>query len=339
MENISLLAIDIAKNIFQLHGMDKVGKVCFKKRLTRPKLLEYVANLPICTVVMEACGGSNYWARQFQRFGHKVKLISPQFVKPFVKGNKNDGNDAEAIAEAASRPQMRFVSLKTVEQQDTQSVHRIRERLISQRTSLMNQIRGLLLEYGFAIPQGQASLCRCLAEFLEETENELTPLTRTLSRELYDELQDLNKRIKGYDDKIHHLFVQNESCQRLSKIEGIGPITATAIVSDLGDPNHFKNGRHYAAYLGLVPRQFSSGNKQKLLGISKRGDSYLRKLLIHGARACLFAIGTKQDKRSCWLRGLKERCGVNRTCVALANKNARIIWSLLFHHTEYNVAT
>lgn len=274
MDNIKLLAIDIAKTIFQRHGINQAGKAVLKKRLNRSKLLEFIANLPSCTIVMEACGSSNYWARQFQKLGHEVKLISPQFVKPDVKGNKNDGNDAEGIAEAGSRPDMRFVSLKTVEQQDIQSVHRIRERLVSQRTGLMNQLRGLLAEYGLIIPQGQAALRRLLPEFSEDAENELTTLTRTLCQECSEELQALNKRIKSCDQKIDQIFSANESGQRIAKIEGIGPITATAIVSDLGDPGCFKNGRHFAAYLGLVPRQHSSGGKKQLLGISKRGGGY-----------------------------------------------------------------
>lgn len=338
MENINLLAIDIAKSVFQLHGVDKVGNVMLKKRLTRTKLLETIANIPSCLIVMEACGGANYWARQFKKLGHEVKLISPQFVKPFVKGNKNDGNDAQAIAVAASRPDMRFVSLKTVEQQDIQSLHRIRERLVGQRTALMNQIRGLLIEYGLIIPKGEAALRRCLPDFLEDAENELSCFTRELIQDLYEELTELTKHIKRYDQKIQVIFANHPVCQRIAKIEGIGPITATALIFDLGDPKNFKNGRHYAAYLGLVPRQYSSGHKQMLLGISKRGDGYLRKLLIHGARSALLSIGEKKDKRSCWLRELKERRGMNRTCVALANKNARIIWSLVAHDTDYKKA-
>lgn len=335
MDNLKTLGIDIAKTVFQLHGVDHSGKCVLKKRLSRGKLRVFVANLPPCTILMEACGSANYWTRQFTPLGHTIRLISPQFVKPFVKNNKNDGNDAEGLVEAGSRPSMRFVSPKTIEQQDIQSVHRIRERLITQRTGLMNQMRGLLIEYGVVIPQGQAALCRAVPFCLENAGNELTPLTRELIQTLYDELIMLNDRIAIYDKKLDQIFKSNEACRRIAQIEGIGPVTATAIVSDLSNPQDFKNGRHYAAYLGLVPRQHSSGHKQHLLGISKRGDKYLRKLLVHGGRSALLASGKKQDKKSQWLQALKERRGFNRTCVALANKNARIIWSLLAHDTKY----
>ena len=335
MNNIKTLGIDIAKTIFQLHGVDHAGKCVLKKRLSRKKLNEFVANLMPCTILMEACGGANYWARQFTALGHTVRLISPQFVKPFVKSNKNDSNDAEGLVEAGSRPSMRFVSPKTVAQQDIQAVHRIRERLMTQRTALMNQMRGLLLEYGIAIPQSQAALRRHVPLCLEEAENELTTLTRELINTLFDELLLLGDRIAIYDKKLDQIFKSNEACQRIAQIEGVGPVTATAIVSDLGNPRDFKNGRHYAAYLGLVPRQHSSGHKQHLLGISKRGDNYLRKLLVHGGRSALLAASKKQDKKSQWLQSLKERRGFNRACVALANKNARTIWALLAHQATY----
>jgi transposase len=338
MHNINLLAIDIAKHLFQLHGVDKTGKTVFTKQLHRSKLMNCIANVPPCIIAMEACSGANYWARQFKKLGHEVKLISPQFVKPFVQSNKNDRNDCHAIAEAASRPHMRFVPIKAIEQQDIQSLHRIRERLLSHRTALMNQLRGLLAEYGLIIPQGQAALRRLLPEFLEDAENELTPFTRLLCQELYEELMALNDRIKNCDKKIQHIFNENKMCQRIAEVEGIGPITATAIVSDLSEPHHFKNGRHYASYLGLVPRQHSSGGKQQLLGISKRGDSYLRKLLIHGARSVVLSANKKHDKKSLWIQQLKMRRGANCTCVALANKNARILWSLLAYNKEYKKA-
>ena len=335
MNDITLLAIDIAKNVFQLHGVTPSGKGIIMKQLTRGKLSEYIATLAPCTIVMEACGGANYWARHFQSMGHEVKLISPQFVKPFVKSNKNDRNDARAIAEAASRPDMRFVSIKSIEAQDIQSLHRIREGYVNQRTRLMNQIRGLLAEYGLIVKLGEASLRRALPEFIEDADNDLTAISRAFCQEIYDDIVALSEKVDSYEKKINAIFRSNPACQRLAKIPGIGPITATAIVADLSDPHHFKNGRHYAAYLGLVPRQHSSGGKNRLLGISKRGDSYLRKLLIHGARSVVKTLGNKHDKQSCWLKDLHVRRGFNRTSVALANKNARVIWALLANEQEY----
>ncbi len=332
---VKLLAIDIAKNIFQLHGIDEKGKGILKKTVKRIELAKYIANFPAGVIVMEACGGANAWARRFQKLGHEVKLISPQFVKPFVKTNKNDANDAKAIAEAASRPDMRFVPIKGLDQQDIQSIHRIRERLIKQRTALANQIRGLLAEYGEVIPKGIAQIKKSIFSILENAENELTFICRELCSELYEELLILEKRIKIYDKKIQTIFNQNSLCQKLEEIEGVGILTATAILTVLSDPKLFENGRHFAAFLGLVPKQHSSGGKQKLLGISKREDSYLRQLLVHGARSALMRADKKTDSRSLWLQQLKLRAGANKTAVALANKNARIIWALVANDSMY----
>ncbi len=338
MSNVTLMAIDIAKNVFQLHGVDDRGNAIIRKRLSRGQLSEYMANLSCCTVVMEACGGANYWARDFQAMGHEVKLISPQFVKPFVKSNKNDRNDARAIAEAASRPDMRFVCIKAIEQQDIQSLHRIREGYINQRTRLMNQIRGLLAEYGLVVKPGEAALRRALPEFIEDADNELTAISRHFCQEIYEDIIALSEKVAQYEKEIKKIFRSNHLCQRIEKIPGIGPITATALIADLRTPHHFKNGRQFAAYLGLVPKQHSSGGRNCLLGISKRGDSYLRKLLIHGARSVVRTLGNKEDKLSCHLKDLQVRRGFNRTSVALANRNARVIWALLAHDQEYNAA-
>jgi transposase len=336
--NFKLLAIDIAKNIFQLHGVDASGKALLKKKMRRNELLSFIANFPVCTIAMEACGGSNYWARQFKKFGHEVKLISPQYVKPFVTSNKNDRNDAQAIAEAASRPSMKFVPIKRIDQQDAQNIHNVRQRLIAQRTALSNQIRGILGEYGVCLAQGIARLKKELPSILEDAENELTVQTRELINELQEEFLLLEKRIAHYDKKILLCYKASEECQRIGEIEGIGVVTATAVMARMGDPKHFSCGRHFSAFLGLVPRQHSSGGKERLLGISKRGDTYLRTLLIHGARSAVLAADKKTDKRSMWLKQLKERRGMNRACVALANKNARIIWSLLAHNETYKKA-
>lgn len=334
--NINVLGIDIAKNIFQLHGADKKGKKILKKRIERTQLTEYVANLSQCTIVMESCGGSNYWARVFQRLGHIVKLISPQFVKPFVKTNKNDANDAEAMVEASSRPAMHYVPVKQVEQQDIQSIHRVRSRLVKNRTALINEIRGLNLEYGIAMPQGAAKIKNLLLYVIDDEGNELTASSRELMRELYDELIAIEARIKRMDQKIKYICKKNDSCRRLLSILGIGELTATALIAAIPDANEFKNGRHMAAWLGLVPRQSSSGNKQVLLGISKRGDRYLRTLLIHGARSALSRCKKTESHYGKWLASKRDTLSLNKAAVALANKNARIIWTLLKTGNEFD---
>jgi transposase len=334
--NINLLGIDIAKNVFQLHGADSSGKRVLKKRIPRNELTEYVVNIPQCTIVMESCGGANYWARVFQKMGHQVKLISPQFVKPFVKTNKNDANDAEAIVEAASRASMHFVPIKQVEQQDIQSVHRVRSRLIKNRTALINEIRGLNLEYGIAIPLGALKVKGALRLIIDDESNELTVSSRVLMQDLYDELIDVEERLKKVDKKIKLICKNSNPCQRILNIPGIGELTATAIVAAVPNANEFKNGRHMSAWLGLVPRQSSSGNKQVLLGISKRGDRYLRTLLIHGARAALCLCKKTDSKYGEWLNRKKASLSLNKAAVALANKNVRIIWSLLKTGEEFN---
>lgn len=338
MTKVTLLGIDIAKNVFQLHGVDEKGNPMLKKRLTRDKFVKFIANLNLCTIVMEACGGSHHWSRKFAAMGHETKIISAQFVKPFVKTNKNDRNDAEAIVEAASRPTMRFVSVKSVAQEDIQAIHRVRSRLIQERTALGNQIRGLLTEYGIVVSQGIHKLCKAIPEILEDAENELSHMSRQLFSDLYEEILEKNKKIEVYNQRIEAIFKTNALCQKVSQIEGVGPITATAIVAAVGEAKVFKNGRHFSAFLGLVPRQCSSGNKERLLGISKRGDSYIRSLLIHGARSVVRHVGTKEDGKSQWIRTLKERKGMNKTAVALANKNARVIWALLAKERPYEKA-
>lgn len=337
--NITTLGIDLAKNIFQVHGADTKGKAVLKKTLTRNKLPEFIANLPKCQIVMEACGGANYWARKFKGYGHDVRLISPQFVKPFVKNNKNDRNDAEAIVEAASRPSMRYVSAKTVEQQDMQSLLRLRESCIEIRTKISNQLRGLLAEYGIVISQGITHLHKALSKILDRNEdNELTLGLKEMLEMQYHLLKSIEQKISAYEEKVKMIAKNNEACQRVQAIEGIGPVTAVALAATIGNPNDFKNGRHFSAFLGLVPRQYSSGGRECLLGITKQGDSYLRKLLIHGARSVVLYSGRKTDTRSRWINDLKWRAGSNRTCVAVANKNARIVLALLKHNEKYRPA-
>ncbi len=335
--NITTLGIDLAKNIFQLHGVNRHGKAMLAKKITRAKLQETVANLPPCLIGMEACAGSHYWARELGKLGHTVRLIAPQFVKPYVKSNKNDAADAEAICEAVSRPHMRFVPVKAIEQQDIQAVHRIRERRVKGRTALLNQIRGLLAEYGLIIPLKRNAVRRQLPRILEDSDNGLTALAREFVADLYEELQGLDQAVERYDAKIERLFKGNPVCQRLAKVEGVGPVTATALMA-AGDAKAFHNGRQMAAWLGLVPRQHGSGGKNVLLGISKRGDTYLRTLLIHGARAAVAAAKRKDDSRSRWINAIAARRGANIAAVALANKNARVLWALMARGEAYRTA-
>lgn len=338
MDNIYVVGIDLAKEIFQVHGNDKQGRCVVKKRLTRKKLTDHLANMPRCIVAMEACGGSNYWARKSLEAGHEVRLISPQFVKPFVKSNKNDSADAEAIAEAAVRPNMRFVAMKSPEQQDLQALHRVRERIVKERTAIGNQIRGFLQEYGLTMAKGIGRLKKELPLMITNEKNELTPLTRELLLDLLGQLRIADERVAVYHDKILMISRKSTVCQRLEKIPGVGPMTSTTVLATVGDPKVFRNGRQFSAYVGLVPRQHSSGGKPVLLGISKRGDIYLRKLLIHGARAVIKFCSIRDDARSRWIQNLVLRCGKNRAAVALANKNARTIWALMATGHEYDLS-
>jgi transposase len=337
--NVTLIGIDLAKTVFQLHGADAKGNAIFKKTLSRQKLIEFMVKSPRSHIVMEACGGANHWARTFKEMGHEVRLISPQFVKPFVKSHKNDRNDAEAIVEAASRPSMRYVSVKTVEQQDMQSLLRLREGCIQMRTKIGNQLRGLLTEYGIVFAEGIGRIRKNLPNLFDrDVDNELTPLMKEMLEMQYGLFTKIDEQITNYDIKIKGLCKAHDICQRVQQLEGIGPITAVALAAILGNPHDFKNGREFAAFLGLVPRQHSSGGREKLLGISKRGDRYLRELLIHGARSVVSCAKTKKDKKSVWINNLKRRAGTNRTCVALANKNARIVLAMLKKNEHYQKA-
>ncbi len=332
---VAVLGIDLAKQSFQLHGIDANSEVILKKKLTRKKLSEFIAQLPKCLIGIEACNGSNHWRRVFERFGHVVRIIAPQFVKPYVKSNKNDAADAEAICEAVQRPSMRFVPAKSIEQQDIQSLHRIRSQAVARRTAQSNQIRGLLTEYGIIIPRGICYVRKQLPAILEDADNELSFLFRELLIELYDEMVHLDRRIKSLEIKLEALCNHNEDCQRLLTIPGIGLLSATALVAAIGDIGVFKSGRELAAWLGLVPKQHSTGGKPTLLGISKRGDTYLRTLLIHGGRTVVRVAKKHQDRRNGWVCKLEERRGRNRAAVAVANKNARTAWVLLSQKTTY----
>lgn len=336
--NVSRIGIDLAKATFQLHGVDPHEKVTLRRKLRRGQMLDFFRKLPPCLIGLEACGSAHHWGRELSKLGHTVKLIAPQFVKPYVKSNKNDANDAEAICEAVSRPNMRFVPIKSAEQQDIQAVHRIRSGLIRQRTAKANQIRGLLCEYGIAVPKNIEALRRAMVLLVEDTSHGLSEPFRRLLRGEWNDLQELDRRVGEMDDEIRRIALEHPIVQRLLKIPGIGPITATALIAGIGDIRLFKRGRDLSAWLGLVPKQHSTGGKDRLLGISKRGDTYLRTLLIHGARAVLRTAANKTDPRSDWLNKLAQRRNKNIAAVALANKNARIVWALLSRETNYQPA-
>lgn len=337
--SVKHLGVDLAKNVFQLCGLSERGKPVYTKRVRRAQLLNEVANLPPCTIGLEACTGAFYWQRRFQELGHEVKVISPQYVKPFGKGQKNDGNDAEAIAIAVGHPTMRFVPLKTEFQQDILALHRARQRLVNHRTAAVCQIRGLLLERGIPIGAAISRVRRAVPEILEDAENGLSALMRQTIAELYDLVVDLDRRIQFFDKRIDQVFKSSESCQSIAKIKGVGPKTATAIIATIGEGNEFKNGRHFAAWLGLVPRQRSSGDRHTLMGITKRGDQHLRTLLVHGARAVVRVSAGRHDALSTWVNQLRERRGFNKAVVAVANKNARIIWAVLQQGGAYKQPT
>jgi transposase len=336
--DIDVLGIDLAKRVFQLHGVDRGGRPLHRSKVSRALLVETVVSLHPRLVVMEACGSAHHWARRFQALGIEPRLISPQYVSPFVKTNKNDRNDAEAIVEAASRPAMRFVTVKSVEQQDVQAAHRVRELLVHQRTAVINQARGILAERGIVMARSPQAFKQALPEILAKCEGELTAFCQTLMAELLGQFHALEERIGRAEQWIKDVMKRSPLCRKVAAVEGIGPITATAIVAAVGEAKEFRNGRHLAAWLGLVPRQHSSGGRSQLQGISKRGDSYLRTLLIHGARTVLRHVAGKADARSLWLQQLIARRGYNRAAVALANKNARIVQALLSSDACYRGA-
>jgi len=309
--------------------------VALRRKLRRQEVVPFFANLPQCIIGLEACGGAHYWARRLKAAGHTVRLMAPQFVKPFVKSNKNDANDAEAICEAVTRPSMRFVPAKSVEQQDIQLLHRVRSRLVGARTQLGNQVRGLLMEYGVVLPQHIGQLRRGLPEVLEDETNELTALSRRLLACLYEELVALDEKIANLEKELRAVYEASEPCRRIAAVEGIGLLTATAAVAAISDGKVFENGRQFAAWLGLVPRQHSSGGKPRLFGISKRGDTYLRTLFIHGARSVVYRACRKTDPRSVWIADKQRNLGTTKACVAVANKNARIVWSLIARGEQY----
>ena len=332
---VHTLGIDLAKQTFSLHGVDGHGKPVFSKTVSRAKLLEQLQQLPPCIIAMEACSGAHHWARCVLAMGHTARIMAPRFVAPYRKGGKNDGNDAEAICEASTRPSMRFVPVKSADQQAMLCLHRVRSALIKDRTAMLNQLRGLLSEFGIVMAKGRYPAQAALIEILDDEQNGIPPLARRLLRDVHQRLLMLNEQLLGYDRELEHHAKHCPHAQRLMSIPGIGAVTATALIASIGDPGLFKNGRQFAAWLGLVPRQFTTGGVIRLGRITKQGDKYLRMLLIHGTRAVLATLKDKRDKLSQWTRALIERRGYKRATVALAAKNARIVWAVLSHQTEY----
>jgi len=333
--NVTRIGLDLAKQVFQVHGVDAHGKVTLRRTLRRAEVQAFFAQLPPCLVGMESCGSAHFWARELAQFGHQVRLMAPQFVAPYRKSEKNDGNDAEAICEAAGRPNMRFVPVKSPEQQAVLTLHRARTLLVGERTALVNQVRGLLGEYGIVLNQGTAQVLRGLPVILEDGDNALPDLAREVFAELHERLVELDRRIHDYDRRLAGLAKTMPHAERLMQLEGVGPLTATALIASVGDAREFRDGRQFAAWLGLVPRQYSSGGKTRLGRITKRGDRYLRTLLVHGARAVLLHAGRHQDAKSRWAVQLRARRGFNKAIVALAAKHARILWAMLARAEAY----
>ncbi|WP_296223555.1 IS110 family transposase [Ralstonia sp. UBA689] len=331
---ITTIGIDLAKTVFAIHGVNEHGRVVLKKMLRRDQMAAFFANLPVCLIGMEACGSAHYWARKLQSMGHTVRLIAPQFVKPYVKTNKNDAADAEAICEAVARPNMRFLPVKNMEQKSVLSLHRVRQGFVRARTAQANQIRGLLSEFGLVVPQGITHIAGRVPALIEDAANELAGSFRLLIQRLIEHLKELDRQVRELEMQIQVWHRENEASRRLAGIPGIGPVTASALVASIGNARSFANGRQLAAWLGLVPRQNSSGGKNVLLGISKRGDSYLRTLLIHGARSVIHAA-TRREQKTGWLYNVLQRRNRNIAAVALANRNVRIVWALLVHGREF----
>ena len=329
MTEIAVLGIDLGKNSCSVVGLDAAGRVVLRRRLHRDGVIKLAVGLPGCVVAMEACCGAHHLGRRLHEAGHQVRLMSPEYVRPYVKAQKNDDRDAEAIAEAATRPTMRFVELKSETQLDMQSLHRARDRLVGERTALINQLRAILLERGVTVPQGRRKLEVYLETLLAEEQVPLSPRTRRLVEDQREEWRELDRRIQAFDEEFAAEARTNEAARLLTTIPGIGPLNATALVAAIGRAETFGRARDLAAWLGLVPRQMTTGGKSKLLGISKRGNVYLRKMLVHGARAALQTLSKGETPLGGWLRGLLARAHVNTVVVALAAKLARIVCAVL----------
>lgn len=333
----TVFGVDLAKHVFHVVGLNQANKVVLKKKLTRKNFLAFFHQQPLSIIAMEACGSAHHWARELQKIGHEVKLLPAKEVRPFVAGGKNDYNDATAIAEAQNRPTVYPVRIRSIEEQSMQALERFRELAVGQRTSQANQIRGLLAEFGLIVPKGLAALRRSLPEILEDAENGLTSEFRTYLNRAYLHLLELDEEVAFYQ---HHLKIAaktNDATQRLMTIPGIGPVVAVALVGALGDGKQFNRGRDVSAFLGLVPRQHTTGDNPRLLSITKHGNRAVRSLLVHGARSVIRHANHKSDRLNRWASALVDRRGHNKATVALANKLARIAWAVLVKHENYRV--
>ncbi|WP_174872557.1 IS110 family transposase [Pectobacterium polaris] len=335
---VSTIGIDLAKNLFVLHGVDHNGKTVLRKKLSRSQFVPFIIQLPACLIGMEACSSSHHFARLFSNAGHRVKLIPPQYVKPYVKTNKTDAADAEAICEAVTRPNMRFVQIKTAEQQGVLALHTERSFLVRERNGCANSLRAMLAEFGCVMATGFSALYKEVPEILEDKENELPHFVRVSVQRQLEHLKALEARIRQTEHELSDWARTQPACQRVEKVPGVGLMTATYLVASVGNGRQFDTAKQFASWLGLTPREHSSGGKQKFGGISKRGDSYFRCLLVHGARAVLRHI-SKNEKTMPWLAALVRRKHRNVAAVAQACKTARILWSMLFHETEYRPLT
>ena len=335
---VTTVGLDIAKNLFQVHGVDRHGKVVLRKRLARARVLTLFANLPRCLIGLEACGGAHCWARELSRLGHEVRLMPPQYVKAYVKTNKHDAADAEGCCEAVQRPGMRFVPVKSEEQQATRMLHRVRDQLIGQRTATINALRGHLAELGIVAAQRQAGLRQLLAVLGDLEDDRIPPLAREVMQMLVAHLRQLEQRIAELDRRLVARARNDPICRALIEVPGVGPVIATAFAATVPDATGFRSGRHLAAWLGLVPRQHATGGKPRQLGLSKRGDAYLRRQLIHGARALVKVSPGRSGRLWSWINGLRARRPFNVVVAALANKLARILWAMLSRGAAYRAA-
>ncbi|HEX6012408.1 MAG TPA: IS110 family transposase [Geminicoccaceae bacterium] len=335
---VTTIGLDIAKNVFQVHGVDEHGRVILSKRLARAKVLAFFANLPRCLIGLEACGGAHYWARELTRLGHEVRLMPPQYVKLYVKTNKHDAADAEGCCEAVQRPGMRFVPIKSEDQQALLMLHRVRDQLVGQRTATVNALRGHLAEFGIVAAQRQAGVRQLLAALGDLEDVRIPSLARDVLQVLVAQLREFADKIADLDHRLIALTRTDATCKSLVAVPGVGPVIATALVATVSDATRFRSGRHLAAWLGLVPRQHASGGKERRLGLSKRGDGYLRRQLIPGARALVKVSPGRAGKLWSWLNGLRQRRPFNVVVAAVANKLARIIWAMLSRGEAYRAA-
>ncbi|HZQ45032.1 MAG TPA: IS110 family transposase [Acidobacteriaceae bacterium] len=332
---ITTVGIDLAKDVFRVHGCDARGKVVVSKSLTRHDLRMFMAKLRPYLVGMEACHTAHYWAHELQQFGHQVKLMAPRFIRPYVKNNKNDTRDAEAICEAVTRPTMRFVPIKSRAQLDVQAVHRVRQQVVKERMTLANQLRAFLAEHGIVMRKGFSAVKCVVPDVIENADNGLSGLMRELLRDLYERFRLTEERLHRYDELIEKVVEQDERCQRLAQLPGVGPLTATAVVASVGNAREFRSGRELAAFFGLVPRHYASGGRTIMLPIAKRCDHYLRTLMVQGARASMRYLDRRRDPRGIWANRLRLKRGSYITAVAIANKNARVMWALLTRGESY----